>query len=166
VEAASILAAAKPIDDRRGASRAPLAPFGALLPDGSVTEVGVPDAHRLLLLFLSLNCDGCRDLFAASKDPTSFGLESGDQVLVVVREVEDEVRLRLLLDGATGVSSTEAFETYRVAGAPFFVLLDPRYATVATEGVAWGVASVLSAVAATMAGTPAVEVDRLDEPRP
>ena len=42
----------------------------------------------------------------------------------------------------------------------------PAFATVATEGVAWGPASVAAAVGAARAGAPFTEVGRLDgEPR-
>ena len=138
-QASAVLAGAQPIADRRGASSTPLAPFEALSPDGRSSVIAVPADRRLLLVFVSLGCEGCSDLIAASAVPDSFGLHGADELLVVVRDDEDPVALASMLEGVRFVRSSSAFRAYRVTAPPFFVLLDPRFATVATEGVAWAV---------------------------
>jgi hypothetical protein len=123
-----------------------------------VIEVG--DAP-ILLLFLSLDCQGCDELFAAASAPTSLGLDRGRAVVVV--SAGDCGKLAGKLGGAPHVLSPAAFSSYRVAGTPFFSLLVPGLATVATEGVAWGVAGVAETVQRALAGDPHVEVPRLDQ---
>jgi hypothetical protein len=149
-----------PIPTSRGASSTQPGPF---VLEG-VGEVAVIDLgaleHRVLLLFASTNCDGCADLLTWPRTPLSFGLDADDTVMVVVRTAAEREAL-----GAGIWASAAAFDECRVSGAPFFVLLDPAYDSVATEGVVWGLDSVTTAISTALAGTPQVEVVRLDPPR-
>ncbi len=159
-----MLEGAKPIAVRSGASSIALVPLDGVRLDGSrrTIEVG-PTEPRQLALFLSVDCDGCLDLFAAARVPSSLGLGEADRVIVVLRSAEEPEPGRLIemLGGVDHVIAPDAWLSYGVSGPPFFSLLDPAYATVATEGVAWGAASVAEAVRAARAGTPDVEVPRL-----
>lgn len=100
-----------------------------------------------LLLFLGASCDGCLPFWTA-RGAAEFGLEPQDAVVVVTRgpRVERPRELAALTGGdstatsAGVVMSDTAWPTYRVHGPPFFVLLDG--VSVATEGVAMGVAQV------------------------
>jgi hypothetical protein len=123
--------------------------------------VELPTRHRLLLLFLAADCQGCEDLFDALACGERFGLDGPDELLVVMRADDPSLRGRL---GATrSIVAPGAFASYRVSGPPFFSLVDPAFETVATEGVAWGVASVSDALAAAISDSPAVELPRLDQ---
>lgn len=110
-----------------------------------------------LLFFLGSHCDGCLPFWAVPRTPAACGLEPGDAAVVVTRgpeEEEPEVLAAMLGAPPAGhpadasellVMSSEAWRTYRVHGAPFFVLLDGS--VVATEGVAWSVEQVAADVA-------------------
>ncbi len=159
-EASAVLARATPIPTTRGAAATRPAAFVLAAP-GATSKIDFTELeHRVLLLFASGDCQGCEDLLGWPRDPAHFGLEADDVVMVVVRTPEERDAL-----GEGLWASAQAFEACRVAGAPFFVLLDPAYATVATEGVVWGLDSVTQAIAAARSGAPQVEVNRLEPPR-
>jgi hypothetical protein len=104
----------------------------------SVTFDPVSRAEWALLLFVSTTCDGCADVWAAAgRAEAGVGLEVDSVVVVTAgatREDADEVRRRSPAEVLT-IMSDEAWTTYRVAGPPFFVLIDGAGAEVATEGV-------------------------------
>jgi hypothetical protein len=60
------------------------------------------------------------------------------------------------------VRSTEAWRSYRVSGAPFFVVVDGVRNVVATEGVAWGMKQTIGHAMAAKAGNARPEVGRLE----
>lgn len=98
-----------------------------------------------LLLFLSSDCHGCRDMWEALADPVGAGLTTDEGVVAVTHDPahEDPTALRaLVLPSAPVVMSDAAWTAYRVQGPPFFVLVDGTADRVVTEGVAWGVAQV------------------------
>jgi hypothetical protein len=161
-EAAAVLAGARPINDPRGAVTTRPSAFEAHRVDGGAATFEPPVDHRALLVFASLSCEGCAQLFDAASEPARFGLEGSDELVLIVRDLTDRPALEAALGGAPCLVSTDAFDAYRVTSPPFFVLLDPTYATVATEGVAWGVEAISSAVIAALGGAPVVEVARLD----
>lgn len=116
---------------------------------GAPAAVRVDDAPRTLLLFLSSQCDGCRPFWPAAAEPGSLGLSPGDAIAVVARDAgpEDRAALARLAPAEVAVVLSEAaWSAYRVAGAPFFVLVDRAAAAVATEGVAWSVPQVAADV--------------------
>jgi hypothetical protein len=162
-EAAEVLARAQVIPASRGASPTKTSAVAAHDLAGQPSLLGPSDVNRVLLIFVTTSCDGCRELFGAADDPGAFGLEAHDELVFVARDHEDADALSVLVGGARALRSTAAFSAYRVSGAPFFALLDPAFSTVATEGVAWGVEPVRRAVVAARAGAPGLDVPRLDE---
>jgi hypothetical protein len=98
----------------------------------------VSRAEWALLFFLSTSCEGCADVWAAAREADSGIAREVDAVVVVTggpaREDPDEIRHRSA-EGVLTIMSDEAWTTYRVAGPPFFVLIDGVGAEVATEGV-------------------------------
>jgi len=118
--------------------------------DGAPCTIAVAEAAApLLLLFLSADCDGCRDLWAGLPAFES-GLGSQARLVVLTKSpgLEDPAAVAALagpaLDrpGIDVVMSGAAFADYRAA-APFFVVVDSQ--SVRTEGVAWGVVETLRA---------------------
>ena len=159
-EAAEVLARATPIPSGRGASPVQPAAISGREVGGGEVVVAPPREHRLLLLFLAADCSGCDDLVDAAGAGERFGIEESDELLVLLRAEAPSLSTRL--GSARAIVAPGAFRSYRVTGPPFFALVDPAFETVATEGVAWGVASIVDAVAAARAGSPVVELARLE----
>jgi hypothetical protein len=112
-----------------------------------VTFDPVSRAEWALLLFLSTTCDGCSDVWSAAGGG-GVGFEVDSVVVVTAgatREDTDVVRGRSA-EGVLTIMSDEAWTTYRVAGPPFFVLIDGVGAEVATEGVVVSPADVIEHV--------------------
>ena len=112
-----------------------------------VTFDPVSRAEWALLLFLSTTCDGCADVWSAAGGG-GVGFEVDSVVVVTAgatREDTDVVRGRSP-EGVLTIMSDEAWTTYRVAGPPFFVLIDGVGAEVATEGVVVSPADVIEHV--------------------
>jgi hypothetical protein len=112
----------------------------------------VGSAVPLLLLFLSSECQGCRDLWEGIEQ---LGTSIPDGVRVVVLthgpEREDaQVVTTLAPTGTEVVMSSQAYADYRVAGPPFLVVVAGD--VVRTEGVAWGIHETAQAVRAALAG--------------
>lgn len=109
-------------------------------PDGSAVAVPICGSDgAFLLLFLSADCHGCRDLWDGTA-ALGRALPTSVRTVVVTRgpEYEDAAAIAALAPGdVTTVMSSAAFADYRVAGAPFLVLVTGD--EVLTEGVAWGV---------------------------
>ena len=90
-------------------------------------------AGPTLLAFLTTGCTTCAGFWETLGEPR---LPAGVQTVVVTRGAERErpARLRSLApDGVAVVMSSQAWETYAVPGAPYFVLVD---GVVRGEGVA------------------------------
>ncbi|MGH8989688.1 MAG: hypothetical protein ACRDXC_14025 [Acidimicrobiales bacterium] len=134
-------------------------PLGAADVEGS-DLVGRPRTLRLaspgcwtLLLFLGSHCDGCAPFWTVPRTPSACGLEPQDAAIVVTRGPGTEVPAVLATlmgkdppDGSEPLCMSDtAWRTYRVHGAPFYVLLDG--VEVATEGVAWSLEQVSAEVA-------------------
>lgn len=124
-------------------------------PDGAPCRVDVTGATAapVLLLFLTADCLGCRDLWAGLADLHARLGPSARLVVVTksapaddpaaIRELAGDAPTRL---GIPVVMSTPAFAHYRAA-APFLVVAAPH--AVLAESVAWGVDETLrSALAA------------------
>lgn len=118
-------------------------------PDGAPCRIVVVEAAApILLLFLSADCLGCRDLWAglpALHDglagaarlaviTRSPGEESPDAVVALAAGAPDALDLDLVM-------STTAYRDYRVGGPPFLTLAAAD--RVVTESVAWGVEQTL-----------------------
>jgi hypothetical protein len=124
--------------------------------DGTACRIDVVDATApVLLLFLTADCIGCRDLWTGLAD-VQAGLGSAARLAVVTKSVpEDEPAAVRALAGDTParlgipvVMSTPAFAHYRAA-APFLVVATPD--TVLTESVAWGVGETLRTALSALA---------------
>ena len=116
--------------------------------DGRQCQVDVLEAAApVLLLFLTADCLGCRDLWSGLADlhaalgtrarlavVTKSGLEDDPSS---IRELAGDAPSRL---GIPVVMSTPTFGHYRAA-APFLVVVTPD--EVLVEGVAWGVEETL-----------------------
>jgi hypothetical protein len=130
----------------------------------AVTGVG----HWTLLLFLSMRCDGCGELWdvLAGSGPEWPHLDDV-RTVVVVRPPDaadgDELRRRVG-PRVRPVVSEAAYRRYRVHGPPFFVVVAGASSRVVTEGVAWGAAQVVDHVRRARAGDAEPEVQRLDPP--
>jgi hypothetical protein len=116
--------------------------------DGAACRVElVGAAAPVLLLFLTADCIGCRDLWQGLAE-VHAGLGPAARLAVVTRSApEDEpAAIRALAGDAPArlglpvVMSTPAFTHYRAA-APFLVVAAPD--AVLTESVAWGVEETL-----------------------
>ena len=117
-------------------------------PDGRAVRVEVEHGTApVLLLFLSADCLGCRDLWAGLAE-LQAGLGRGARLAVVTKAppAEDPAAITALAADAKGrlrapvVMSETAFADYRAA-APFLAVATPT--AVLTEGVAWGVEETL-----------------------
>ncbi len=118
-------------------------------PNGEPIEAA-PSGGWTLLLFLSTTCDGCLDLWESFADQK---VPFADELAVVVITRPDERAEEVArLAGSTRVVMTEtAWSDYEVHSGPFFVVVDGRSGQIATEGVAWSVEQVSSALAAARA---------------
>jgi hypothetical protein len=117
--------------------------------DGLFAHVRVEGERQpVLLLFLSSECLGCRDLWEGLGELYD-GLAGVARLAVVTRgpDVEDAQAI-VQLSGAVGaerlvplVMSSDAYAHYRVTGPPFLVVAGGD--VVHVESVAWGVAQTL-----------------------
>lgn len=124
--------------------------------DGRPCRVPVLGTGRWsLVVFLSSDCHGCRDIWQALEDPVGSGLVEDESVVVVTRDAgeEDADAVRRLATGSVPVvMSTATWLAYRVQGPPFFSLVDGGVGSegepvpVTTEGVALGVEQIAADV--------------------
>jgi hypothetical protein len=123
---------------------------------GDACSVEVVEATApVLLLFLSADCIGCRDLWAGLGD-LQAGLGDRCRLAVVTRSPgeDDPARIAVLAGAAPErlgipvVMSTPAYRDYRVGGPPFLVVTDGT--AVRTEGVAWGLDETLRTARAAL----------------
>jgi hypothetical protein len=142
-----------PIPTYRDAPSTPASDLAGTEPSGAAVGVAVLGVgHCTLLLFLSMSCDGCRELWAALGEGAVWAPEGGtvDVVPVVVTrgpgDEDPEALRRVAPPGVAVVQSSDAWRAYRVQGPPFFVLVDGPSGRVVTEGVAWGVSQVAAHV--------------------
>jgi hypothetical protein len=113
--------------------------------------LGAPDP--VLLLFLSVDCLGCLDLWQGLDEVRGL-LPAGVGLVVVTRDPGSEdprvvAELGRSESGVPLVMSSVAFTDYRVAGPPFLVVVDGQ--RVRTEGVAWGIEETTRATLAALA---------------
>jgi len=126
-------------------------------PDGSPVAVRLADGERpLLLVFLTLRCDGCDTFWAGLADAADPVLAGVTPVVVtkgpgLVDGAEAGV-LAGRLGGTPVVMSDDAWIDYRVTGYPFLVLVDPGSRRILSEVVGFGWADVASMVRAGIDG--------------
>jgi hypothetical protein len=118
-------------------------------PDGTACRIDVVEAAApVLLLFLSADCLGCRDLWEGLPD-LHTGLAGAARLVVVTRSPGEESPEAITalagaapaIPGIDLVMSSEAFRGYRVGGPPFLSLAAAD--GVRTESVAWGLEQTL-----------------------
>jgi hypothetical protein len=100
-----------------------------------------------LLAFLSAGCATCAQLWATLPDLDGFGLPDRTRVVVVTLGpgAESPSRVRGLAPrGVPVVMSSEAWQDYRVPGAPYFIFVDGPGGAVRGEGSASSWAEVAS----------------------
>lgn len=112
-------------------------------PDGDAVRVALVGASRTTLLaFLTTGCASCAAVWRELADDR--GADDVDQRVVVVTrgpEMESPAAVaQLAPPGITVVQSTAAWETFGIAGAPYYVLVDGTRGVIDGEGsaVAWG----------------------------
>jgi hypothetical protein len=149
-----ILRQARPIPTYRDHPATSACDIEGVSPDGSTVTVHVrASGETFLLLFLSADCLGCRDLWDGTA-ALRRDLPPSVRTVIVTRGPEHEdagTIAALASEDVATVMSSAAYGDYRVAGAPFLVLVVG--AEVLTEGVAWGVAETARAVRQALDGT-------------
>jgi len=122
-------------------------------PGGETVTLRIREsAEPVLLLFLSADCLGCRDLWEGTA-ALARALPDDVRRVIVTRgpEREDAGAIAALApEDVTTVMSSAAYDDYRVAGAPFLVVVAGN--EVRTEGVAWGVAETARATRQALEG--------------
>jgi len=101
-------------------------PVAGATPRGDAISLAFdgPGSMPTLLAFLTSGCSTCIGFWETLGEPR---LPTGVQTVIVAKDADRESprRLRSLApDGVQVVMSTEAWEDYRVPGAPYFVLVD------------------------------------------
>ena len=141
---ADILRRLRPIPTSAGPPATRPRDVSGVGPDGVPGHVEVVEAAApVVLLFLTADCLGCRDLWSGlAQLHAAIGTRARLAVVTKsapeddpssIRELAGDVPSRL---GVPVVMSTPAFGHYRAA-APFLVVVTPG--EVLAEGVAWGV---------------------------
>jgi hypothetical protein len=128
------------------------------LPSGGQRTVSIAGAsHPTLLAFLSSSCATCGAFWHAF-GADAIELPGADTRLVIVTkgpEAESPTQVRdLAPPGVTTVMASDAWESYRVPGSPYFVLVDGVAGAVIGEGSAmsWDQVSALLQSAIADAG--------------
>jgi hypothetical protein len=110
-------------------------------PYGEAVTIAVAPARQpTLLAFLSSGCTSCEPVWAGLHADASARLPVSARLVVVTKDENEEspARLRELAPAdVTVVMTSTAWEDYRVAGSPYFILVEPDGA-VAGEGSAAG----------------------------
>jgi hypothetical protein len=153
---ADILRRLRPIPTTNGPPTTRPRDVSGVAPNGHAVRIDVVEATApVLLLFLSADCLGCRDLWAGLSE-LQAGLGRDARLAVVTREppTEDPAAVVSLAADAHGrlrapvVMSATAFADYRAA-APFLAVVTPD--AVLAEGVAWGVDETVHTARAALA---------------
>jgi hypothetical protein len=108
-------------------------------PFGETVNIAVaPGRARTLLAFLSSGCLSCDSLWSALHHDATGGLPIPARLVVVTKDGDEEspARLRELApDDVSVIMSTETWDRFRVAGSPYFILVEPD-GEIAGEGTA------------------------------
>jgi len=107
---------------------------------GDAVKIAVAGAPgSTLLAFLSSGCLGCGPFWEALGDAGSVDVPGGARMVVVTKDTEFETPSKLLElapDGVPLIMSSDAWDRYRVAGSPYFVLVDGPSGRIRGEGTA------------------------------
>jgi hypothetical protein len=115
---------------------------GAGLVDDALHVSVIDVQHRTLLAFLSSGCLTCHTFWEAFADADTLQLPDDVRVVVVAKDATEESvssLQQLAPPDLPVVLSSAAWDTYRVPGSPYFVLVDGVSGQVAGEGtgVTW-----------------------------
>jgi hypothetical protein len=173
----SALELAQPPDSNAAADAAP--DIAGTTPTGNAMQVGFrPGGTSTLLAFLSSGCLTCEGFWTALAGDERAALPPNTRVVAITKGQEYESRSKIAALSPKGipvVMSTQAWETYEVPVAPYFVYVDGRSGDVHGEGAAsqWDqlVSLVSDAVAdAAMSSQPSasdhIEVSGLSDSHP
>ena len=122
-------------------------------PDGTSVTVGLDSVDRpLLLVFLSLDCDGC-DTFWSGLSEGSDPVLADVETVVVTKgpdrvSVDEVAALARRMPRTTVVMGDAAWTDYRVTGYPFLVVVDPASRRILAEAVGFGWSDVAATIAA------------------
>jgi hypothetical protein len=122
-------------------------------PSGDAVGVAVTDVrHDTLLAFLTSGCTTCRTFWDAFREGPP-DVPGGARLIIVTRgaEAESAGALSALAGRTEVVMSTEAWESYDVPYAPYFVYVSGPAGRVVGEGVASSWDQVRSLVAGAVA---------------
>jgi hypothetical protein len=151
---AEILRRVRPIPTYRDHPAPSPVDIAGVDPTGAPVHVPiVGKAEPVLLLFLSADCLGCRDLWDGT-EALRRAIPDGVRIVLVAKgpEQEDAGSITALAPpGTPTVMSSEAYRDYRVGGPPFLVVATGD--EVLTEGVAWGVEETARATRQALEGS-------------
>jgi hypothetical protein len=141
---ADILRRLRPIPTSAGSPTTRPRDVSGVDPEGVPCRVDVVEAAApVLLLFLTADCVGCRDLWSGLADlHAALGTRARLAVVTKSAPEDDPASIRELAGDVPSrldipvVMSTPTFGHYRAA-APFLIVVTPG--EVLAEGVAWGV---------------------------
>jgi len=121
-------------------------------PDGDSLSIAIVGASQpTMLVFLTSSCTTCADFWNAFADVGRVRLPGGVRLVLVTKGegAESSARLRRLAPSRIAVvMSTEAWDTYDVAVAPYFAYVDGESSAVVAEGPAEAWDDVVSSCAA------------------
>jgi len=160
-QARAALQGVESVPQHRSGTTIAVRPIEGVDRSGNRISLGIPQDHDRLLVFIKGDCDGCQEFVEAASSPPSFGLDVADELVFLVRRIDDHVG-DARLDGVMVIESEAAWSDYRIAGPPFFSFLVAGRQAVASEGVAWALSEVERAVRAAKSGTMGSDVIRLD----
>lgn len=110
---------------------------GVGLRDDAMHVSVVGAEHQTLLAFLTSGCLTCRGFWDAFADPRALDIPRDLRLVVVAKDPSEESISALRKVAArrlTVVMSSAAWESYRVPGSPYFVLVDGPGGRVRGEG--------------------------------
>ncbi len=113
-----------------------------------------PTRGRLLLAFLTTDCNGCLAFWDTFRHVEDAGLSPDVSPVLITKgpgsvSVRDVSALTTGIDRLPVVMSDRAWTDYGVLGYPFFVVVDVATRSVVGETVAFGWDDVLSILAPT-----------------
>jgi hypothetical protein len=110
---------------------------GVGLRDDAMHVSVVGTEHQTLLAFLTSGCLTCRGFWDAFADPSALDIPRDLRLVVVAKDPSEEsisALRNLAARHLTVVMSSAAWESYRVPGSPYFVLVDGPDGRVRGEG--------------------------------
>lgn len=123
-------------------------------PGGDVVRVAVAETdHLTLLAFLSSGCLVCRSFWDAFAQ-RALDIPGDARLVIVTRDPSEDSEATiasLCPQGVVTVMSSDAWDAYRVPGAPYFIMVDGRSASVVGEGAAATWEQVRSLLTASLA---------------